>query len=149
MENKTELLIECKNQLEYLNEKFGETGTTNSLLAKLERDINTPSPTMDEVVDAVVNGIFIRGIELEDYRREVAGVYKALCELFSVEPNYSQIKIEERNFHVPLWVIRKKCGWEKFCDVTGTNEWSLNEGLADDDTIFTVTESQGEKLGLL
>lgn len=38
---------------------------------------------------------------------------------------------------------------EKFCDVTGTNEWALNEGLADDDTKFIVTESQGEKLGLL
>lgn len=31
----TELLRECKLQLEYLNEKFPQTGTTNSLLAKI------------------------------------------------------------------------------------------------------------------
>ena len=31
-----DLLNECENQLEYLNQKFGETGTTNALLAKLK-----------------------------------------------------------------------------------------------------------------
>jgi len=31
-----ELLEECKLQLEYLNEKFGNTGTTNALLVKIE-----------------------------------------------------------------------------------------------------------------
>lgn len=30
------MLSECKLQLEYLNEKFTETGTTNSLLSKIE-----------------------------------------------------------------------------------------------------------------
>lgn len=30
------LLQECKNQLEYLNQKFTATGTTNSLLTKLD-----------------------------------------------------------------------------------------------------------------
>jgi len=30
------LLLECKLQLEYLNEKFGSTGTSNALIAKLE-----------------------------------------------------------------------------------------------------------------
>ena len=30
------LLEECRLQLKYLNEKFGETGTTNALLSKLE-----------------------------------------------------------------------------------------------------------------
>ena len=34
MEN--DLLQECKLQLEYLNQKFGETGTTNSLLSRIE-----------------------------------------------------------------------------------------------------------------
>lgn len=31
-----EMLNECKLQLEYLNEKFTETGTTNSLISKIE-----------------------------------------------------------------------------------------------------------------
>ena len=35
-----ELLQECKLQLEYLNEKFGETGTTNALLSKINRKIS-------------------------------------------------------------------------------------------------------------
>lgn len=33
-----DLLLECRLQLEYLNEKFGETGTTNALLAKLNNN---------------------------------------------------------------------------------------------------------------
>lgn len=39
MEDFLNLLKECKLQLEYLNEKFGNTGTTNSLLARLNRQI--------------------------------------------------------------------------------------------------------------
>jgi hypothetical protein len=35
------LLQECRLQLEYLNEKFGETGTTNALLSRLP---NPPKP---------------------------------------------------------------------------------------------------------
>lgn len=31
-----DLLNECEIQLEYLNQKFGETGTTNALLSKLK-----------------------------------------------------------------------------------------------------------------
>lgn len=33
-----DLLNECEIQLEYLNQKFGETGTTNALLAKLKNN---------------------------------------------------------------------------------------------------------------
>ena len=37
MENEQQdLLNECEIQLEYLNQKFGETGTTNALLSKLK-----------------------------------------------------------------------------------------------------------------
>lgn len=35
-----ELLQECKLQLEYLNEKFGETGTTNALLFKINLSLS-------------------------------------------------------------------------------------------------------------
>lgn len=42
MKNEKELLQECKLQLEYLNEKFGETGTTNALLTKLDAALRKP-----------------------------------------------------------------------------------------------------------
>lgn len=43
------LTQECINQLEYLNDKFGETGTTNQLLSKLKRSIEQkPSPEPDK-----------------------------------------------------------------------------------------------------
>ena len=35
-----DLLRECKLQLEYLNEKFKETGTTNALLTKIDAQLN-------------------------------------------------------------------------------------------------------------
>jgi hypothetical protein len=43
MKNETELLQECKLQLEYLNEKFGETGTTNALLTKIDAVLRQPA----------------------------------------------------------------------------------------------------------
>lgn len=36
MKKEIGLLQECKLQLEYLNEKFGETGTTNALITKID-----------------------------------------------------------------------------------------------------------------
>ncbi len=39
-EETVELLQECILQLEYLNEKFGETGTTNKLLSRLNTFAN-------------------------------------------------------------------------------------------------------------
>jgi len=42
MKNETELLQECKLQLKYLNEKFGETGTTNALLTKIDAVLRQP-----------------------------------------------------------------------------------------------------------
>lgn len=42
METNKELLQECKLQLEYLNEKFGQTGTTNALIAKIDTALLCP-----------------------------------------------------------------------------------------------------------
>lgn len=52
MEN-FELLQECKLQLEYLNEKFGETGTTNSLLSKLNQALHKPVVSGKRLIDIV------------------------------------------------------------------------------------------------
>ena len=58
MKNETELLQECKLQLEYLNEKFGETGTTNALLTKIyallpKADFNGSSFDWDKFANAL------------------------------------------------------------------------------------------------
>ena len=39
--------------------------------------------------------------------------------------------------------------WMRFCDVTGTNEWCINEGLADDTTEFELTAQQANEIGIL
>lgn len=57
MENQIELLRECKIQLEYLNEKFGETGTTNSLLSK----INNALDVADSVKKPFSEPLFVFG----------------------------------------------------------------------------------------
>lgn len=31
--------------------------------------------------------------------------------------------------------------WLKYCDITGTNEWAINEGLIDSDKYLSVTIS--------
>jgi len=43
------LLQECRLQLEYLNEKFGETGTTNALLSKLEANQPKDEVTLESM----------------------------------------------------------------------------------------------------
>jgi hypothetical protein len=50
MRKENQLLKECLNQLEYLSEKFGETGTGNALIAKLKRAVKLDDP-IDEYQD--------------------------------------------------------------------------------------------------
>ncbi len=54
---------------------------------------------------------------------------------------------QESVYTIPLVVINKVCGWEKFCEVTGTNEWCINEGYECDS--FDVKESHAKELGLV
>lgn len=39
--------------------------------------------------------------------------------------------------------------WIRFCELTGTNDWALAEGLADSDTEFNLTEEHAYELGIL
>jgi len=48
------LLEECRLQLKYLNEKFGETGTTNALLSKLEA--NQPKEQQKQALIEMMKG---------------------------------------------------------------------------------------------
>jgi hypothetical protein len=38
--------------------------------------------------------------------------------------------------------------WKEYCELTGTNEWAVNEGLMDSETPLTLTEDEAEQLDL-
>lgn len=50
---------------------------------------------------------------------------------------------------VPLWLIKEKCGWGRWCEVVGGNEWMLNEYLVAPNQTFDATKSQLSKLGII
>ena len=68
-----DLLRECKLQLEYLNEKFKETGTTNALLSKIDTQLRKGemplSLTAENGAKGLLNGEYFETIEVdnEDY----------------------------------------------------------------------------------
>jgi len=39
--------------------------------------------------------------------------------------------------------------WIQLCDITGINEWAINEGLMDDDEAITLTEEEARQLHLI
>lgn len=39
--------------------------------------------------------------------------------------------------------------WDKYCDVTGTDHWCINEGKADADELIELTMEEAIKVGLL
>lgn len=45
--------------------------------------------------------------------------------------------------------IRDHGLWEKYCELTGTNEWAVSEGMIDSDQEVTLDEDQIEKLNLI
>jgi len=75
---------------------------------------------------------------------------------FGFEPeDGSEIKFtidveEEKEETVPvtLSTIKRKCGWNRYCDVTGGNHYMLNEHSVEDTEIFQVKVSHANELGL-
>lgn len=54
---------------------------------------------------------------------------------------------EEKDIPVTYYQIRTTCGWSKWCDITGSNNYALNEGYEPKDSeIFYITKSQAKKL---
>ncbi|RDJ35155.1 MAG: hypothetical protein DWQ19_09995 [Crenarchaeota archaeon] len=39
--------------------------------------------------------------------------------------------------------------WMDYCNLTGTNDWAIAEGLMSDDEELSLTHKQAKKLGLL
>lgn len=61
---------------------------------------------------------------------------------------YEKKELEETIDIAYSW-IKKKCGWSKFCDVTGGNHYAIKEFGEPYQTSFEVTISQAEELGYL
>jgi hypothetical protein len=60
------------------------------------------------------------------------------------------IKDEEEKLSFTYSFLKRKLGWEKFCDLTGTSEWAINEGgEINDNEIYYFTISQAKKYNLL
>jgi hypothetical protein len=70
---------------------------------------------------------------LEDFLR---GDYKTVVEEDKVSFTYS--------------FLMRKLDWEKFCNLTGTNEWAKNEGREfKDNDIYYITESKAKEFNLI
>lgn len=57
--------------------------------------------------------------------------------------------IVEETIPITLGLIRNKCGWSDFCDVTGANHYMLNEFTVSDREIFDVKISHAKILNLI
>lgn len=53
------------------------------------------------------------------------------------------------NIVVTLREILHKGDWDKFCQITGTNEWCIQEGLATGDEKVTLTVEQAHECKLI
>lgn len=71
--------------------------------------------------------------------------FKSWIESYNTPP-----KPEEEELSFPWWLVKEKCGWSRWCDVTEDNHYALNErGEPERDQLFHCTESQARKLGLI
>lgn len=57
--------------------------------------------------------------------------------------------IDEKTLPITLGMIKATCGWSKFCDVTDSNHYMLNEFSVSDNEIFHVKYSHAKELGLI
>ena len=52
-------------------------------------------------------------------------------------------------FKVTVEEIFNRGLWYETCEVTGINEWAVNEGLISNDDIISLTEKQAIEIGLI
>lgn len=62
---------------------------------------------------------------------------------------YYNPTIKEETIPITVGIIRKKCGWKKFCNVTGANESKVNENPISDRVIVNVKLSHAKILKLI
>ena len=104
-------------------------------------------PTKEQIAEAIIANVDIRGIDLESYRYKLedGDLYKALYKLFDAE--IPEEKNEEPTIPVTYGMIKNTVGWSKFCDETNYNHYAINEfGDYDETHIFHITKTQYQKL---
>jgi hypothetical protein len=62
---------------------------------------------------------------------------------------YNNPTIKEETIPITVGIIRKKCGWKKFCNVTGVNDSKINEFSISDRVILDVKISHAKILKLI
>lgn len=81
------------------------------------------------------------------------GVGNYTPEPFDLEEFIDEIKNpkpeKEDTVPITLGLIKASCGWSKYCDVTGSNHYMLNEWDVSDKEIFDVKVSHAKKLRLV
>lgn len=61
----------------------------------------------------------------------------------------AEYKEPEKTHRIRYGALRRKMSWEKFCDITGTNYYAINEGgQFDDSDTYEIPESIVEKYNL-
>ena len=105
------LLEECRLQLKYLNEKFGETGTTNALLSKLEAN-----QSKEKQKQALID--MMKGDYDYIYSEEELGLYK--------KPQ-QQSEVEELAKALDIYVKQKHTQEECIGFIDGFKANTLNQ----------------------
>ena len=88
IEKKFEILMKKQNQLSLTLGAYDESKLKSDENHTVNNDVAISSlPTEDEVLKTIFDCVFIRGIDLEDYKRDFAneqsGLYTALVKLFN------------------------------------------------------------------
>jgi len=106
------------------------------------------TPTKQEVIDAIVTSVSIRGIELHHYEKSLGDCYGTLCELFGAEIQEEQEP--EKTLPFTSYSLQFVLGWEKFCDLTGISYYAKREGFeVKDSEIFNIPESKAKEFNLI
>ncbi|MCP4521018.1 MAG: hypothetical protein GY827_04880 [Cytophagales bacterium] len=75
-------------------------------------------------------------------------VEEPLCREGYVDSLENPIVEEPKDIPITYYQIKKYVGWSKFCDVTGGNQYAINEfGEPDLTEIYYIKESQANELG--
>lgn len=76
------------------------------------------------------------------------GFFYKLLENEWIDEYTTSIQEQEETVPVTFYTIKNKCGWSKYCDVTGGNHYAINEGCSPDDReVFDVKISHARELG--
>lgn len=109
--------------------------------------------TNRERVKEIIDNIESLTNDLDNYDTTISKIIADACGAARENLEYvkedDEDELDNATMMIPVSLLFSKDLWDEYCNITGTNEWAVNEGLLSKNDTVEITISKAKKIGLI